>query len=390
MSNNNDSGNKSNNSAENNVKEDELRKALRRRLHTLSRREPLEPTYKALFASTTTPSALRDNLIRDPLYKDVRSLLRARVEAFAASGGLDAARGRGREREDGAGDDDAMRAAFTLREAMPHEQEVLVRATLQAERAALGGRGEKETRVRADAARALQDAERRRRERRARVARERERRRREAEQRARRERAAAAAAAPPPAETPSRADERARDERERTRLIERQKERERQRVHDRRREEEESRRSREEDARRRQKAETPMEATYRLYEPIFRALWDMEFANLGGTNPFRIVINRENCVAMGAPDYFDLVERPMNLTYIQDKVQKKSYNSLQEFLEDVKLMITNALHYNSDPNNEYHLAAKKMKKVFRKMAHTALESIEPNKKPPGKDSKADK
>ena len=38
-------------------------------------------------------------------------------------------------------------------------------------------------------------------------------------------------------------------------------------------------------------AETPRQALRRLYEPVFQALWDMEFSNLHGTNPFRIIID---------------------------------------------------------------------------------------------------
>jgi len=147
-----------------------------------------------------------------------------------------------------------------------------------------------------------------------------------------------------------------------------------------RREEEEARlaieREREEAERRARMSETPQQALHRLYEPIFRVLWDMEFANLHGTNPFRIVIDKDNCAAMGAPDYCEVIEKPMNLTYIQRRVEDKSYVSLKEFFCDVELMISNALKYNSDPNNEYHIAAKELKKRYKKVAKLVVMKLQ--------------
>ena len=99
---------------------------------------------------------------------------------------------------------------------------------------------------------------------------------------------------------------------------------------------------------------------------VFNKLWDMEFDLLQKTNPFRIVIDENNCAAMGAPDYMDIIQKPMNLTWIQTKLKEAKYETLQEFFADVELLLSNAVIYNSDPNNPYHLAAKEMRKVFRK------------------------
>lgn len=57
----------------------------------------------------------------------------------------------------------------------------------------------------------------------------------------------------------------------------------------------------------------------------------------------------------------------MNLTYIQQKVERMEYESLQSFLADVDLMINNAILYNSDPINPYRIAAEDMKRRFQKM-----------------------
>jgi len=132
---------------------------------------------------------------------------------------------------------------------------------------------------------------------------------------------------------------------------------------------------REEEERRERALDTPRDALHRLYEPIFTALWDMEFAEVGNTNPFRVVLDGKTCADMGVPDYCDVIEKPMNLTYIQKKVNKKSYESLQEFLEDVDLIVRNALTYNPDTDSPVHIAAKNLHKTFRKLAKPLVQSL---------------
>ena len=125
---------------------------------------------------------------------------------------------------------------------------------------------------------------------------------------------------------------------------------------------------------------TPQGALHKLIQPIFKTLWDMEFAHLHGINPFRMVIDRENCASCGAPDYFDVIQKPMNLAYIQHKVENLEYNSLQQFFQDVELMVSNALLYNSDPSNPYHTAAKELQKHFRKAAKRVVAKVKEARK----------
>eukprot|EP00804_Cyclotella_cryptica_P012698 CCRYP_016280-RB/>CCRYP_016280-RB protein AED:0.48 eAED:0.50 QI:0/-1/0/1/-1/1/1/0/181 len=130
-----------------------------------------------------------------------------------------------------------------------------------------------------------------------------------------------------------------------------------------------------EQERRERAMETPKDALHRLYKPIFDSLWDMEFECLGGVNPFRTVIDAQNCAAMGAPDYCEVIKKPMNLTYIQTKVNNKSYETLQEFLEDVDLIVRNALLYNHHPDSPYNIAAKAFRKQFKKLAKPLVQSL---------------
>lgn len=144
-------------------------------------------------------------------------------------------------------------------------------------------------------------------------------------------------------------------------------------------EEEENKRQieleREEQQQRERALETPRDALHRLYHPIFTALWDMEFEALGGTNPFRMVIDADNCSVMGVPDYCSVIEKPMNLTFVQAKVNNKTYETLSDFLTDINLVVTNAMKYNSDPKNPYHVAAKALGKRCRKLVKPLLQSL---------------
>ena len=168
------------------------------------------------------------------------------------------------------------------------------------------------------------------------------------------------------------------EEEERRRDVALARERERQRERERLREEEEERirleQERDERMRRARRMETPQQALHRIYEPMFQALWDMEFFE--GSNPFRIDICKENCAAMGIPDYCDIIETPMNLTYVREKVAKYKYATLQDFFRDVELIISNALLYNSDPNNSYHKAANVMKKKYLKLRKKVLAQLQ--------------
>lgn len=104
-----------------------------------------------------------------------------------------------------------------------------------------------------------------------------------------------------------------------------------------------------------------------VLEDLAERLWDMEFPSVRGDNPFRVVIERENCAAVGFPDYFSVVETPMNLTYIKERVQALHYDTFAEFQADVDLIIDNAIRYKASSSNAYHIAAKVLRRRWNKM-----------------------
>jgi len=49
-----------------------------------------------------------------------------------------------------------------------------------------------------------------------------------------------------------------------------------------------------------------------------------------------------------APDYYDIIQNPMDLSTMYDKVNKHQYNCAAEFLADANLICDNCLEYNPD------------------------------------------
>jgi hypothetical protein len=104
-----------------------------------------------------------------------------------------------------------------------------------------------------------------------------------------------------------------------------------------------------------------------IVEPIVQRLWDIEFKLLNGTNPFRVVLDVHTCAAMGIPDYCEIIRRPMNLTWMKQRCSELRYTQLWQLEEDVGLIVTNALTYNSDASNPVHLAAIDLRKAFKEV-----------------------
>ena len=332
--------------------EEDLRNQLLEAMQSLKRREPLDPTYKRYLMSGTLTNR-RPVLPKDKTYRRIGSDLRATVETFAEQT-------QGRDPFDRIEQrqplqEDQMRAALTLREAKKIEQKALLEATLSA----LPKRGGMDALTRRRHLEGiflgLQSPEH--------------------QAAAARASAAGGGARTPTPSSAAQQTEQARQQAELEAQRAQAKAREEARL---RREEEDRQRRQQENIRQRkqqqqqQRDDTPQGAHHKYIHPIFKMLWDMEFPLLGGTNPFRVVIDRENCASCGAPDYFDVIQRPMNLTYIQRKVEHHEYATLHQFVQDVELMISNALLYNSDPRNPYHIAAKELGKKFRKACKRVL------------------
>jgi Bromodomain len=332
--------------------EADLRNQLHAAAQSLKKREPLEATSKRYLMNGLV-STKRPLLPKDKFYRRIGSDLRHRVESFVQQT-------RGKDPFDRISqrqplEEEHMRVSFTLRETKKHEQKALLDVTLSALPRRFGMDSVSRRQYVEGIAMGLQND-------------------------------GLSKSAPVRAgtTTPVNATEKALQKAQLDQQIADAKAREelRQRNYD----AEGERKKRDDDLKRMGRAETPQHALFQIYHPIFKRLWDMEFPHLGGTNPFRIVIDRENCANCGAPDYFDVIETPMNLTYIQRKVDGMEYVSLQAFFQDIELMIANALLYNSDTTNPYRMAAEEMKKRYGKIAKKVVHTLQQKQQEARKDT----
>ena len=59
------------------------------------------------------------------------------------------------------------------------------------------------------------------------------------------------------------------------------------------------------------------------------------------------------------PDYLDTVKSPMDYGTIMTKLKSGAYMAAPPFAADVHLVLSNAVAYSPEPDNECHIAAKK-------------------------------
>jgi Bromodomain/TAZ zinc finger len=61
-------------------------------------------------------------------------------------------------------------------------------------------------------------------------------------------------------------------------------------------------------------------------------------------------------VALGLPDYFDVVKKPMHLDLVKTNLEEKSYDSLESFQKDCSLVFENSILYNGESSEVGQLA----------------------------------
>lgn len=63
------------------------------------------------------------------------------------------------------------------------------------------------------------------------------------------------------------------------------------------------------------------------------------------------------------PDYYDIIEHPIDLKFIATKIQTSAYLSLNELEKDFLQMVKNACTFN-EPGSQIYKDAKTLKKIF--------------------------
>ncbi|KAL7458519.1 hypothetical protein ACHAWC_010106 [Mediolabrus comicus] len=88
-------------------------------------------------------------------------------------------------------------------------------------------------------------------------------------------------------------------------------------------------------------------------------------------------------VALNIPNYLEIIKEPMDLGTIENRMNVNVIDSPQEFARLVRLTFTNAIKYNSLPDNPVHRAARDMLTIFTSRFGTidkAFEAAKKNKK----------
>jgi hypothetical protein len=67
--------------------------------------------------------------------------------------------------------------------------------------------------------------------------------------------------------------------------------------------------------------------------------------------------DRVDPIFLGLPNYFDVVKNPMHLTLVETKLINNSYNDMESFARDTKLVFDNAILYNGEESQVGHMAA---------------------------------
>lgn len=71
--------------------------------------------------------------------------------------------------------------------------------------------------------------------------------------------------------------------------------------------------------------------------------------------PFRQPVDP---IALGIPDYFNVINKPMDLNTLQYKLTSGQYSDPWEYVDDVWLMFDNAWIYNRKPSRVYRYCTK--------------------------------
>ncbi len=62
---------------------------------------------------------------------------------------------------------------------------------------------------------------------------------------------------------------------------------------------------------------------------------------------FSKAVDRED-----APDYYDVIGKPMDMSLMMTKIDRREYQSVQAYLDDIDLITANALEYNPDRDTQ--------------------------------------
>ncbi|KAI1822477.1 bromodomain-containing protein [Xylaria intraflava] len=98
-----------------------------------------------------------------------------------------------------------------------------------------------------------------------------------------------------------------------------------------------------------------------LYEALEKVLTELK-AHTEYSTPFLQRVNKRD-----APDYYNYIKHPMDLSSMTKKLKSLTYKSKTEFVADLNLIWENCLKYNQDPNHPLRRMANGMRKEAEKL-----------------------
>ncbi|PGH19342.1 hypothetical protein AJ80_03982 [Polytolypa hystricis UAMH7299] len=98
-----------------------------------------------------------------------------------------------------------------------------------------------------------------------------------------------------------------------------------------------------------------------LYEAAEKVLSELK-AMTEHSSPFLTRVNKRE-----APDYYNIIKRPMDLGTMTKKLKAVQYKSKQEFVEDLNLIWSNCLKYNANPEHFLRRHAQFLRKETEKL-----------------------
>ncbi|KAJ3018484.1 hypothetical protein HKX48_002860 [Thoreauomyces humboldtii] len=87
--------------------------------------------------------------------------------------------------------------------------------------------------------------------------------------------------------------------------------------------------------------------------------------------PFKVPVDPK---LASAPDYFDVIKKPMDLSTVESKLSSLQYAKVQDFADDIQLMLNNAFLYNP-PSNCVHQLGRSLERYFLSVLHRLFPTI---------------
>jgi hypothetical protein len=111
-----------------------------------------------------------------------------------------------------------------------------------------------------------------------------------------------------------------------------------------------------------------------LYEELEKVLQDLKNFTPYSL-PFQNRVSKKE-----APDYYDIVQTPMDLSTMYKKLKSSSYQNKNEFIQDLNLIFSNCYLYNTDVNSPLRLYAECLREkwivLMRKVPNIQIRSKE--------------